>query len=246
MFAKLWQDRTARFVALPILAVMTYLVISLLIYNIVRQANASYWRLGSIEFTPVSAGFLMLLVGGGILLGIGLAVAAVAGACDLVFNTKGGGLICAALILAGAYVLTHLEPFAASVQNLTNGEIRIGLTRTRTLRFGTGSYECTLKTYWSNGRLHYLARHKISPLDYERAHARRRRELGASGPGMDFSLQNRFGGEVIRLEIPEARFRREEREPEFMVASGSVAVTSTDYTEMLGSAKGRYWNYLRD
>jgi hypothetical protein len=67
----------------------------------------------------------------------------------------------------------------------------------------------------------------------------------APGVAMVYSLGNRFGEELIRLEIPAGRFHRDRHDREFVVAAGSAPLAEADYREII-SAEGRSlsWNYL--
>jgi hypothetical protein len=248
MLAILWERLTSRFSAISVLVVVIYFFVSSLLYVWVGESNAPYWQLGSVAFTPITAGFIMLLAAGLVILVL-LAAGCVCAGAFAVLESKWGSLMCAALILAVAYVVVHLEAVAESVQHLSGGKVQVGLARTRNMWFGKGLRPVMFDAYWSSGRLHYRVKYKICPEDYERALARLSVNSGGRKLGMVFRLENRFGEQLIRLEIFAAEFQRDQGDAAFIVASGSVTVTRSDYVEVINATcagRSLNWNYLSD
>jgi hypothetical protein len=104
-----------------------------------------------------------------------------------------------------------------------------------------------LQSYWKNGKMHYRGRRKITAEQFARAVA----APAASGAqderiGLVFSLQNRFGEELVRISIPAAHLQREKDEPEWVAAAGSVTLAADDYLEAKTSVRGWALNHLED
>lgn len=161
-------------------------------------------------------------------------------------DEKGGcGIIPAALLLVAGYALVHLEQVTHSVRALTGGDVTFGASRLRSRSFGEGAGACSLETYWGGGRMHYRATCKLTP-EQLRQVGERHKERPGNGVSMAFWLRNRFGQDVVHLEIPAAAFRTDDKDAGRVVAVGSVPVSESDYWEITGSSECRARNSLQE
>jgi hypothetical protein len=157
----------------------------------------------------------------------------------------GGAVICAALLLVVGYALVNQEKLPRLARELPTimqsqavsepgGKLRKDLSETTTMTFGKDGKVYTLETYWTNDHLHYRARVKVTPEKFDKVVT----AAGKHVPVMRFSLQNRFGEELVHLEIPAERFHRAKNEGEEVMASGSLPVAEANYRECIESSEG--------
>jgi hypothetical protein len=168
-------------------------------------------------------------------------------------GSRGGAVVCAAVLLVVGYALVNQEKLPRLARHLPgflqsqaiaepDGKLRKDLSETVTQTFYRDGKECILETYWANGRMHYRARAKVTPERYDRFAA----SEGKRKPAMTFSLRNRFGEERILVEIAADQFRRECSPCDEVTASGSVPAAEADYRECVDSQESRSFNRFAD
>jgi hypothetical protein len=145
-----------------------------------------------------------------------------------------GEAIFAALLLAAAYAVVNLDRLAHTTQIVTGGWLNLGASRTKTKSFGDKDGAFTLETYWSNGHMYYRATPKMSRDRFLEA-AARLKSRGSGKAAMSFKLHNRFGAELVRLEIPAEAFKADEKDSDRVAAVGSVGMSEGDYWEIVDS-----------
>src|SRR5262249_22639740 len=158
------------------------------------------------------------------------------------FGRTGAGIFYAAVVIATVYGMVHLDRIAVNVAStpgrpaisphglLANPPRDLSVTETLTFGLEGSPRRNTLETYWSNGKLYYRARYKTSRQMFEKATSCQ--DLGApEGPtvAMVYSLRNRFGEELLCLQIPVGKFQRDMNDPDFVVAAGSAHLEESAY-----------------
>jgi hypothetical protein len=145
----------------------------------------------------------------------------------------GCSVIFAALLLLAGYGLVNLDKLLLGVSSLGIGGL--GKPATKKIDFS----QTSLETYWSNGKLHYRAKATgVSTRKFEQ------RLPTQPGGGLAFSLRNRFGEEICRLEIPVEQFQRDGSNPDTVTACGSLPLGEADYIEIHSSQKSTAMNHL--
>jgi hypothetical protein len=167
----------------------------------------------------------------------------------------GLGILYAAILIAAVYGAVHLgqiQTNVVSVAKAVTNNIPLDLSVTRTMEFGHGTAKYyPLKFYWSNGKVHYYVRHRISEESFRKA-SEQLRLIGpnqgsstARAIAMKYSLRNRFAEELILLEIPPEQFHRDQSNPDYIEAAGSAHLGEADYREIVEAwSPSRGWNYL--
>ncbi len=150
-------------------------------------------------------------------------------------NENGPKVIGAAVLVLAGYALVNLEKTTQAIQGLTGGGINWTASGTHTISWGEGTGAYSLETYWSSGSLYYRAACKMSPEQLRQAVTRSKSPTYGRA-GMDFRLRNRFGQDLIHLEIPAEAFKTDDKDSNRVVAVGSAEVSEADYWEIVHSA----------